>query len=137
MSYNRILFLASDAYMSDERLARLISRTFGADKEARIVIQGKRIEVRWENWSLRVYYESGPDVRKESQEIAFGYASQREDRGELALCDKWITIASDSDYDMKHFNHFVFLLQDLEEHFPGSVLFVPEEGTFFDAGEFN
>jgi hypothetical protein len=123
--------------MSEEKLVSLISLTFGADKEARIVVQGKRIEVQWGNWSLRAYYESGPDVREESQEIASGYASRREDKGRLALCDKWITIASDSDYDMKHFNHFVFLLQGLEEHFPGSVLFVPEEGAFFDAGEFN
>jgi hypothetical protein len=72
MSYNRILFLASDTDMSDEKLASLISQTFGADKGARIVVQGKRIEVEWGNWSLRVYYESGPDVRKESQEIASG-----------------------------------------------------------------
>jgi hypothetical protein len=38
---------------------------------------------------------------------------------------------------VKHFNDFVFLLQDLEENLPGSVMFVPEEGTFFDSGDFN
>jgi hypothetical protein len=98
---------------------------------------GRRFEIKWGDWSLRVYCESGADVRRESQEIASGHASRREDKERLASCDKWITIASDSDFDMTHFNHFVFLLQDLEERFPASVLFVPEEGTFFDTGSFN
>ena len=57
---------------------------------------------------------------------------------QLSVCDKWVTIASDDeDYDMKHFNHFVFLLQDLEEELSGAVMFVPLEGTFFDVGNFN
>lgn len=137
MSYNRILFLPADNDTSDENIARLLSKTFEADKEAQILVAGNRMEVKWGDWSLRVYYEVGPDVRKESQEIVSGYASQREDKESLAMCNKWITIASDSDYDMKHFNHFVFLLQDLEEQLPGAVLFVPEEGTFFDVGNFN
>jgi hypothetical protein len=137
MSYNRILFLPPNTDMPNEKLAHLLTKTFGGDKKAQILVKGKRVEVKWGDWSLRVYYEIGPNVLNESKEIIAGYGSQREDRETLALCDKWISIGSDRDYDVKHFNHFLFLLQDLEENFPEAVLFVSEEGTFFDVGNFN
>jgi hypothetical protein len=137
MSYDRIVFLPSDSDMSEERLTTLLSKTFGRDKRAHIYVEENRTVVRWGDWSFRVYYESGPSVRQESREIVSRYASGRKDKKRLATYDKWITIASDSDYEMTHFNHFCFLLQDLEEQLPGAVLFVPEEGAFFDPGDFN
>lgn len=137
MSYNRIVFLPTDSTMSEERLTTLLSKTFGRDKNAQIHIEEGRTVVRWGTWSFRVYYECGPSMLQESQEIALGYAADRQDKERLATCDKWITIASDNDYETDHFNDFCFLLQDLEEQLPGAVLFVPEEGTFFDVGEFN
>lgn len=137
MSYNRIVFLPANSDMTQGSLTNLLSKTFGKDESAQIFVEENRTVIKWGNWSFRVYYESGPSVLQESQEIALGYASHRPDKEILATCDKWITIASDSDYEMNHFNHFVFLLQDIEEQFPGAVLFVPEEGTFFDVGTFN
>ncbi len=106
MSYDRIVFLPSDSDMSEERLTALLSKTFGRDKRAQIFVEENRTVVRWGDWSFRVYYESGPGVRQESRGIVSRYAAHRKDKKRLAACDKWITIASDSDYDMTHFNDF-------------------------------
>ena len=62
MSYDRTIFLSADTEMSNERLAALISRTYGREGKAKFFVEGNRVEVRWDNWSLRVYYETGPDV---------------------------------------------------------------------------
>lgn len=137
MPYDRIIFLPPTTDMSAKNLAALVTDTYGRDRAAQILVEGHRVEVRWDDWSLRVYYEEGESVRKESEEIVAGYGSERPDKEQLGACDKWVTIGADKDYDMKHFNHFVFLLQDLEENLPGAVMFVPEEGTFFDVGNFN
>ncbi len=137
MSYNRIIFLPPQLDMSAERLDALLSTTFGTNKNVQILSEENRTVIKWADWEFRVYYECGPDILQESQEIASSYAGHRPDQESLSICNKWITIASDNDYEMVHFNDFIFLLQDLEEELPGAVMFVPEEGTFFDVGEFN
>jgi hypothetical protein len=138
MQYDRLIFLPPTTDMSAEKLAALVTSTYGRDRAAQILVEGNRVEVRWGDWSLRVYYEAGETVRKESEEIVTRFGCERTDKMQLSVCDTWVTIASDDeDYNMKHFNHFVFLLQDLEEELPGAVMFVPLEGTFFDVGNFN
>lgn len=138
MQYDRLIFLPPTTDMSAKKLAALVTSTYGRDRAAHLLVEGNRVEVRWGDWSLRVYYEEGEIVRKESEEIVTRFGCERTDKMQLSVCDKWVTIASDDeDYDMKHFNHFVFLLQDLEEELPGAVMFVPLEGTFFDVGNFN
>jgi hypothetical protein len=123
--------------MSAELLRSLLSATYAGAKTPEMLAEGNRVEFKWGDWSLRVYFEFGPDVLAESAEIVAALGSQRADRAMLRTCDRRITIASDSDNNLDHFNDFLFLLQDLEERLPGAVMFVPHDGTFFDVGGFN
>jgi hypothetical protein len=80
-------------------------------------------------WSLRVHSEFEPHVLVESQEIAELYGAGRSDRAAIARCAHRVTIDSDDDPGMNHFNDYVFVLETLERL--GAVtLFDPVAETF-------
>lgn len=137
MIYDRLVFLPNHCDMAVEKLAALFSETFRADQEAQVSLDGICVVARWDVWSLRAFYEAGYHVLAESRDIAALYAAHRKDQNTLATCGKRITITADDDYEMKHINHFAHILADLEEKFPGAVLFVPADGAFYDIGHFN
>ena len=80
MQYDRLIFLPPTTDMSAEKLAALVTSTYGRDRAAQILVEGNRVEVRWGDWSLRVYYEEGDTVRKESEEIVTRFGCERTDK---------------------------------------------------------
>ena len=78
-----------------------------------------------------LFIESGPDVRKESIQIAGRHGRHRGDKEAVAGASSRIVLTSSDDETMDSFNDYVALLKALEE-LPGAVLFDPVLNKFLD-----
>jgi hypothetical protein len=92
-------------------------------------ISERHVQVSWDDWSLRVYSEFEPHVLLESREIAELYGAGRSDQSEIASCANRVTIDSDDDPGMDHYNDYVFVLEVLEQ-LGAIALFDPVAETF-------
>jgi hypothetical protein len=68
-------------------------------------------------------------VLMESQEIAALYAKDRADSTVIATYDRRITLTSDDDLPLNHFNDYIFVLEALEK-IDGVILFDPRDESF-------
>lgn len=138
MAYELIALLTDASALNLERLTRLLGEVFSADAEATVELEvspqaeGRRVAVRWGDWSFRFSYEDEPHVAEEARGIADAYANGRPDRGLIAGCRRMISMTADDDPGMDRFNDYCFIVQRLGGE-PGVILFDPRVEEFIDA----
>lgn len=88
-----------------------------------------RVIMNFGNWQFFIYYNDAPHVIIESQEIAYQFATDREDKGVIAACKARFELYGELDPNMDYFNDYICVLQELET-FTGVILFDPKIGEF-------
>ncbi|MBE2266843.1 MAG: hypothetical protein IAE80_01340 [Anaerolinea sp.] len=85
-------------------------------------------ELRYQDWSIRIFWSDGDDVLSVSEEIAQHAKVEAEDKLGMTKCTRHVSTAADPDPSMTHFNDYVFVVEVLES-FPGIYLLDPYDGT--------
>jgi hypothetical protein len=125
--------------MSAVRLLALVRDKFQSDPSSHVTLAPPNqelpacVSVNWAQWSLRLHYETAAHVRRENMEIAETYASGRADKGVIAESGRRITLASDDDPNMEHFNDFCSVLEVLTI-LSGVILFDDQAEKFMELG---
>lgn len=94
-----------------------------------ITVEGNKLILQHDSWSLRLYWEQSADVGTESQEIARLFAVARADQEKFASCDCRLTTAGDDDPNMDFFNDYAFVLEILNK-LVDVYRFDPYDGKF-------
>lgn len=128
-TYYRIaLLIPSNHALSFEDLANALRTRFNKlRKPPTINAAGNNIQIKYDDWSLRIYWEENLDVLAEAQEIADRFAVNRSDKAVIASCNRRITTSGDPDPNMDHFNDFVHVIEVLES-IEDTYIFDPGEG---------
>ncbi len=118
-------------------VCKLLTRRFDGGESVSVTmnsrggVEAAHIIVRFGKWSLRVHLEDAAHVIDESREIAALYAGGRPDQDVIAQCGRRITIDTDDDIEMVHFNDYVLVCEAIEEAGP-VALFDPQAEGFLN-----
>ncbi len=139
MAYSMHAILPIEIDMSAERLLALVRARFRSDPSSHVTLAPPSrevpacVSVNWADWSLRLYYETAAHVRRENLEIAETYGSRRKDKDVIAASRRRITLTSDDDAGMEHFNDFCWALE-IFTVLPGVILFDDQAERFMELG---
>ena len=135
MGYSLIAPLPDGNATTLSELHDLLKLRFGSGDDAFVLLstkdsaRGPHAVVKCAGWSMRIQIEDQPHVIEESRELAALYAGARAERASIALCHRRITVDTDDDVDMEHFNDFMIVLDAIRSCRP-VALFDPINESF-------
>lgn len=117
-SYDAVVYVPNDCSLTVEAIeVALTQRSFGYRQPQITKLNDVKLSLLFGSWELAVYIDMEPDTE--------GFCDLESPEAQLAVqCTRHIqVISSNSDPDVEHLNHFLLVIETIQNSLPGSRVF--------------
>lgn len=121
--------------ISNESLAEELNALFADEEGFSIQFEKlpfsttKTLALRWNSWLIRVSYEEGEFVRKDSQEIQILQSSNNALINDVSQIERRIRVVFGNNDTLEHTNKIIYLI-DFLKNIKGILIFNPQDNNF-------